>query len=69
MLADERRWRQRVPLTALRVLLVFGLVAPLAIEMILASPPCSIAPGGRQPLGSPTTAVSAGLQFAWSSAS
>ncbi|HSU36534.1 MAG TPA: hypothetical protein VLJ88_12825 [Propionibacteriaceae bacterium] len=64
MLADERRWRHRVPLTALRALLVFGVVALLAIEMVLASPPCSIAPGCRQPLGSPTTAVSAGLQFA-----
>ena len=30
MLADERRWRQRVPLTGLRALLVFGLVALLA---------------------------------------
>ena len=48
----------------MRALLVFGLVALLAIEMVLASPPCSIAPGCRQPLGSPTTAVSAGLQFA-----
>ena len=64
MLADERRWRQRVPLTGLRALLVFGLVALLAIEMVLADPPCSIAPGCRLPLGSWTAAVSAGLQFA-----
>ena len=50
MLADERRWRQRVPLTGLRALLVFGLGALLAIETVLADPPCSIDPGCRQPL-------------------
>ena len=62
-LPDERRWRQRVPLTALRGALIFGLVSLLVIEVAVADPPCTFNPDCRLPLGSWQAAVAAALQF------
>ena len=62
-LPEERRWRQRVPLTALRGALIFGLVSLLVIEVVVADPPCTFNPDCRLPLGSWHAAVAAGLQF------
>ena len=62
-LPEERRWRQRVPLTALRGALIFGLVSLIVIELAVADPPCTFNPDCRLPLGSWQAAVAAGLQF------
>ncbi len=62
-LPEERRWRQRVPLTAVRAALIFGLLSLIVIEVAVADPPCTFDPGCRLPLGSWQAAAAAGLQF------